>query len=484
MISQLSALRPILALAVFALEAPDHVASAVIAKSTLLDACGEGQHQCMHDVSLLQTAAAVNVMSVESSADLPQNHPGLYKAFRKHEWKKYTVRRRKQAFDSAWRLRHLFTERKFIFQDAVFLITCLLFLRMHYVLVSKVPPEKEYNACKVLSFWIMLATAFGLCVFILDGSNSGLDWVTGYLMELVFSLENIFAYLSIFRAFQTPQKLATKVLGVTVFLQVIFQTFLYEDLAWWLRSQTLLPFVLGSWLCILGITAIEEPHHKEEQTPPQEPSPIREEQTPTQEPSPIHEMWTVRLFHACLGTRLTLNYKGANFFHWDGDSRLHVTLLGPVMVSIVLTNFFMEVDVTLAKIDSIDSMFLAFTSSALAAFAVPVLYFVAQDLFERFELLHYGVCFALIFFGVCLIFEQVVEITEPVQMIILLVALTLCVLFSDAKATACKDSDSDSTSDESAKDYSLAVAFVDFFGLRAWLSSNADGADEAEEKCR
>lgn len=351
------------------------------------------------------------------------------------------------------------------------MIAFLLFLRMHYVLINKVPPERQYNAIKVFSFWILLATAFGLFVFGLNGSDAGLDWVTGYLQELVFSLENIFAYLSIFRAFQTPRKLATKVLGVTVSLQVIFQLFLYEDLARWLRSQALLPFLLGTWLCILGMISIEQVHHAGTHTPMEEPSSIREK-------------WMVRFFHACLGKRLTLNYKGGNLFHWDGDARLHVTLLGPVAMSVLLTDFFMEVDVTLTKIESIDNMFLAFTSSAIAAFAVPVLYFVAQDLFERFELLHYGICFVLVFFGVSLIFEEVIQIAPPVQIMILVLALMLCVLFSDTKATS-KESDSDSITKEkdSAGDYSLAVEFFDFFGMRTWLSSGAEEADEAE-KCR
>jgi len=291
--------------------------------------------------------------------------------------------------------------------------------------------------------------------------------MTGYLQEMVFSLENIFAFLSIFRAFQTPRKLATKVLGLTVFLQVIYQLFLYEDLARWLRSQAWLPALLGAWLCILGIISLEGDHDKDEHEP-------------TLNQSDINEMLAVRFFKN-MSSCLTVKYKGARFFYWDA-SGFHITLLGPVFLSIVATDMFMEVDVTLTKIESIPNMFVAFTSSAVAAFAVPVLYFVAQDLFERFELLHYGICFVLLFFGVLLIFEEVVEISASVQILILLAVLSLCVLCSEPQAAKKQDSDSDSIDPKSSEEkWPLVVEFFDCFGLRTWWSV---GTDQTEEKLR
>merc|ERR1719410_2152105 len=74
--------------------------------------------------------------------------------------------------------------------------------------------------------------------------------------------------------------------------------------------------------------------------------------------------------------------------------------------------------------------FIAFTSSVAAAFAVPDLFFVAQDLLAEFRLLKYGVSFVLIFFGTLLLLHQVVNVNDMVLIVIIILMMILCAVLS------------------------------------------------------
>merc|ERR1719446_1770503 len=39
------------------------------------------------------------------------------------------------------------------------------------------------------------------------GSTRGIEWFTGYLLEFIFSIENVFVFHIVVKAFRTPQRL-------------------------------------------------------------------------------------------------------------------------------------------------------------------------------------------------------------------------------------------------------------------------------------
>jgi len=49
--------------------------------------------------------------------------------------------------------------------------------------------------------WIGLALLFNLGIFVLKGSQAGLEFFTGYLIEKSLSLDNIFVFVLIFKYF-------------------------------------------------------------------------------------------------------------------------------------------------------------------------------------------------------------------------------------------------------------------------------------------
>src|SRR5580700_11730225 len=60
--------------------------------------------------------------------------------------------------------------------------------------------------------WVALSLAFGLSVMHFSGSERGLEFFTGYVVEKALSVDNLFLFLVIFRAFAVDEKVQHRVL--------------------------------------------------------------------------------------------------------------------------------------------------------------------------------------------------------------------------------------------------------------------------------
>src|SRR5215218_7703651 len=57
------------------------------------------------------------------------------------------------------------------------------------------------EALRWVSIWVALALGFGLVITFRLGSDRGLEFFTGYLIEYALSVDNIFVFLVIFSYF-------------------------------------------------------------------------------------------------------------------------------------------------------------------------------------------------------------------------------------------------------------------------------------------
>ena len=62
------------------------------------------------------------------------------------------------------------------------------------------------------AFWIALALLFNVGIYFWRGSESALEYLTGYLIEKSLSVDNIFVFLLIFSYFRVPASYQHKVL--------------------------------------------------------------------------------------------------------------------------------------------------------------------------------------------------------------------------------------------------------------------------------
>ena len=61
-------------------------------------------------------------------------------------------------------------------------------------------------------FWVLLALSFGLWIFRTKDREDGLQFITGYLIELSLSMDNVFVIALIFSYFGVPLRFQHRVL--------------------------------------------------------------------------------------------------------------------------------------------------------------------------------------------------------------------------------------------------------------------------------
>src|SRR5678816_994500 len=94
-----------------------------------------------------------------------------------------------------------------------FSVFILVMLSLDLGLFNRKAHTIKYREAAIWSgVWISLATVFASLVFYFQGSQRGLEFVTGYLIELSLSVDNLFVFLLIFSYFKVLSRFQHRVL--------------------------------------------------------------------------------------------------------------------------------------------------------------------------------------------------------------------------------------------------------------------------------
>lgn len=225
------------------------------------------------------------------------------------------------------------------------------------------------------SVWVSLALIFAGVVFWHLGRQKGIEFVTGYLIELSLSVDNLFVFLLVFSYFKVPAKFQHRVLfwGVMGALlmritMILLGTALIRQFNW-------IIYVFGAFLVFTGVKMFS-----------QEETEIQPEQNPV-----------VKLV-----TRLvpiTRHYEGDKFFTIENGRRTG-TLLLLVLVIVEVTDLVFAVDSIPAIFGVTTDTFIIYTSNVFAILGLRSLYFLLAGVVEKFHYLKLGLAIVLTFIGV------------------------------------------------------------------------------------
>ena len=98
--------------------------------------------------------------------------------------------------------------------------------------------------------WIAMAAAFAVVIYFWHGRTPSLEFVTGYVIELSLSVDNLFVFLLIFRFFQVPPEHQHKVLFWGILGALIMRAvFIVAGVGLIQRFHWII-YVFGAFLCI------------------------------------------------------------------------------------------------------------------------------------------------------------------------------------------------------------------------------------------
>ncbi|MDZ5447497.1 TerC/Alx family metal homeostasis membrane protein [Micromonospora sp. 4G57] len=247
-------------------------------------------------------------------------------------------------------------------------------------LVTRRPHEVSIKeALGWSAFYIALPLAFGAWVWSRFGSELGVQYLTGYLVEKSLSVDNLFVFMLLLAAFAVPAVLAQRVLlyGIAgaLVLRAIF-------IALGAAALQTLDFAFLLFGLILIATAVKL---------------LRDALSGHAQEVDINKMRSVRLLRRFMpvvdeyhGTRMTIRQHG----------RRALTPLALVVVAVLATDIVFAVDSVPAVYGITEDPYLVFATNAFALLGLRALYFVLHAALSRLVHLSYGLAIILAFIGV------------------------------------------------------------------------------------
>lgn len=246
-------------------------------------------------------------------------------------------------------------------------------------LVTRRPHEVSLKeALGWSAFYIALPLAFGAWVWGRYGSELGVQYLTGYLVEKSLSVDNLFVFMLLLAAFAVPAVLAQRVLlyGIAgaLVLRAVF-------IALGAAALQTLDFAFLLFALILVATAVKL---------------LRDALTGHEQEVDIDKMRSVRLLRKVMpvvdeyhGPKMTIRR----------ESRRALTPFALVVVAVLATDVVFAVDSVPAVYGITEDPYLVFATNAFALLGLRALYFVLHAALSRLVHLSYGLAAILAFIG-------------------------------------------------------------------------------------
>jgi tellurite resistance protein TerC len=231
------------------------------------------------------------------------------------------------------------------------------------------------------AIWIALAGTFAGLIFLWQGRQVALEFVTGYVLELSLSVDNLFLFLLIFRYFSVPEQQQHRVLFWGVLGALLMRGFFILAGVGLIHRFHWILYVLGALLIYSGIRLGFAGEHQID---------------PAKNPA-------VKVLRRWIP--VTDDYQGGRFFvrGWKGNPGLYATPLLVVLAVIETTDVLFAVDSIPAVLAITLNAFIVYTSNAFAILGLRSMYFALSGLMKAFRFLHTGLALVLILVGLKMI---------------------------------------------------------------------------------
>jgi len=256
--------------------------------------------------------------------------------------------------------------------------------------------------------WVALAAAFAALVFFWQGRQIALEFVTGYVLELSLSIDNLFLFLVIFRYFAVPEQSQRSVLFWGILGAMVMRGVFILAGAGLIQRFHWIVYLLGALLIYSGIRLGFTGEHQVD---------------PSKNPA-------VRALRRLIP--VTNEYQGERFFvrGWKGNPGLYATPLLVALAVIETTDLLFAIDSIPAVLAVTLNAFIVYTSNVFAILGLRSLYFAVTGLMRAFRFLHAGLALILILTGLKMIAADYVKIPTLVTLATIAGVLLISVIAS------------------------------------------------------
>ena len=245
--------------------------------------------------------------------------------------------------------------------------------------------------------WIALAAAFAVLELFWHGRAQALQFVTGYVIELSLSVDNLFVFLILFRYFKVPDQHQHKVLFWGILGALLMRGVFIVAGVGLIHRFNWITYIFGALLVYSGLKLLRQGETE-----------IHPEKNPV-----------LRLFGRILP--VTKEYVGGQFF--TRSNGLYATPLFVVLLVVETSDILFAVDSIPAVLAITLNAFIVYTSNVFAILGLRSMYFALAGVMDLFHYLHYGLSVVLIFIGLKMLGSHYVNIPTGWALVVVLLVL-------------------------------------------------------------
>ncbi len=246
------------------------------------------------------------------------------------------------------------------------------------------PGDKEISARHSLSlyaFYVVIAVIFGGWVWWSRGSESGLEFFTGYLIEQSLAMDNMFVIASIFGFLAIPRKFQHRVLFWGILGVIVFRAILIGLGAALVHSFAWILVLFGAFLIFTGIKMFAK-HDSEADVAENPILKYLRRHFPISDVLDGHKFIT-RIADSKTGRLVTA-----------------LTPLGVALIMVETVDLIFAVDSVPAVFAVTQDTFIVYTSNIFAILGLRALYFALAAAMNRFAYLQISLAIVLVLIGI------------------------------------------------------------------------------------
>ncbi len=257
-----------------------------------------------------------------------------------------------------------------------------------------------------VTFWVSLSLLFGIFLWYIAGHEAGLQYFTGYLIELSLSADNMFVFVLIFTAFAVPAQYQHRVLYYGILGALLMRGAMILGGAWLIKEFHWVLYLFGAFLVFTGIRMLVEREEREVD---------------------VENNIAIRIVSRF--APIVPRYVEQRFFVRI-DGKRYATPLIVVLVLVELTDLMFAIDSIPAIFAVTRDPFIVFSSNVFAILGLRSMYFLLAGLVRRLAYLRYGLAFILSYIGVKMLIQDFYKIPTAVSLGIVIATLAISVIVS------------------------------------------------------
>ena len=267
------------------------------------------------------------------------------------------------------------------------------------------------------AIWVTVALGFSGVIYWLFSSglvdnpnqltpnNAVLKYITGYLIELSLSIDNIFVIAVIFSTYKIPPLYQHRVLfwgiiGAIVFrgLTILFGVALINQFDW-------IIYVFGGFLLFTAFKMLKG-------------------ESEDYDPSKSFVFRQVQKIYPITGTIVS------NHFFVKHNGVRAATPLFIALIIIEITDILFALDSIPAILAITSDPFIVFSSNILAILGLRSMYFLLSRMLQKFRFINYSLVVILAFVGLKMIFSHKIELPEVLSLAVISLSLIVGIVAS------------------------------------------------------